>query len=70
MLIESIHRLVDGGKVGEVTTALIALAYLIVATRRVCGGWVRALIAGPILLLGFTLFVGLWMQAVMWVSLP
>jgi len=70
LLLELIHRIIGGGRTGEVATALVGMVYLVVATARVYGGWVRAVFIGPLLLLFFLLLVGVWMTVTLWVALP
>jgi hypothetical protein len=53
LLLEALQRLVDGGRAGEVLTGVLGLGYLIIATGRVYGGWLRAILMGPLLYLGF-----------------
>ena len=70
LLIESIRRLVGGGKIGEIVTVAIGGVYLIVAIARVYGSWKRALFVGPVLVFGFLFLIAGWMAATLWVALP
>jgi len=70
LLIELFHRIIGGGQIGEIATAVLSISYLVLATARVYGGWVRAFLIGPILFLVFIFLVTVWMAATLWIALP